>query len=547
MHEEDSNSAHEMAGRKNFEKVENYRAGEPDPLLRHNPMALVFTAPMSDDDMFDALSADQPVRPENFLNKPLEQRKERLELIDEFHNVFQGEVNLAQKIVALVRKSFRKRNPNNPRILNAIYRIMAGQEVRVPRQSESGAGGGLGLMLWGMTGIGKSSFLDRLVELLGDYGRIHQSLNGEKAQWPQLGVIRVTAQSTWKATLERVLSEVDRQLGRDFYLKRERSASTPRLERAVHSALTCGFAPLLIIDELQRLARLNETEALRILQGLIDMMGDWGIPVIVVGTVRVKHLLELYPSEMSKFTNGGTPQFLPLKAGDPDAAHFILLLKEYSISHTRIDYSPDFDFLLVSHCMGVRRIMREYMRVVLTRHAEDESTSVTGALIEDIAKTELERFEKSLSILRKSALGLRLNFDELQLYEDFLPPERAKKRKQTGAQIRVEAAWRSSNQTSLIDDYSPDVTAKEFLQLRKKLGEEEAADREFAVQEKAEKESTAATKSERHAPDSNSNSKSKRTRKASKQINQASKAVAIGVRKGRNEAELQGVDPSGVS
>ena len=546
MHVENYGALGSVAARCNFRKVDSYRSDDPDPRLADNPMALVFPAPMSDEEIFEAMSVDPESRPSDFLRKPLEQRKEYLELIDEFHYVFQGEVNLAQKVVALVRKSYRSRNPNNPRVLNVIFRIMAGQEVKIPRQSESGAGGGLGVLLWGITGLGKSSLLDRLVALLGDYGRFHQTLNGEKTQWPQLGVIRVTAQNTWKGTLERILSEADRQLGRDFYLKRERSASVPRMERAVHSALTCGFAPLLIIDELQRLTRLNDTEALRILQGLIDLMGDWGVPVIVVGTVRVKLLLERYPSEMSKFSNGGTPQFVPLEAGDPDTENFITLLKEYSISQTAISFSQDFDFLLVTHCMGVRRIMREFMRAVLARHAEDELTEVNGALLENISQTDLKRFEDSLSILRKVNLGMQLNFDELQLYEDFLPPEKKEKRKQTGAQIRVETAWRHANQTSLFDDKSPSVSASDFLRLRAKLNEEESVDREMAIGQRMEVAQPNVDGSERDVTASTVSPKSKRTRKASKQIAQASKVVSIGALRSAKEAGNQDVDPGEV-
>lgn len=534
------------ATKPNFIKVYEYRKDDPDPILAQNPMALVFPPPQSDADLYSALVVDPPARPDDFGTWPLERRKEYLELLDEFHYVFENELDFVRKILALVRKSFRSRNPSNPRVLNAIVRIMAGQEVKTPRLSNVGAGGGLGVLLTGITGVGKSSLLDRLVNHLGDYGRFHQSLNGEPAQWPQLGVIRVTVKSTWKHTLQLILSEIDRQLGRDFYLKRERSASLNRLENAVHEALTAGFAPLVIIDELQRIARLNESEALKILQGLIDMMGDWGVPVLVVGTVRVRLLLELYSAEMDKFSSHGVPDFQPLDEHDRDTSNFILLLKEQSVSLTPISYSPDFDRLLLAHSMGVRRIMREYMRVVLTRHADDENTEANGALLEDISENELRRFQQALSVLRKAKLGIRLSYSDLQAYEDYLPPE-TEKRRQTSAEFRVESDWRRANQSSLAENDSPELGASAYLTLAEKLLHEEAADRPQVVKRKHGAQEQRVETSEEGRPRAVPKKLRNRLQQSSEKVKTLLKPEPLGAMKPAKENNLDGVDPGELS
>lgn len=526
-------------------KVCEYRKGDADPMLAKNPMALVFPPPQSDEEIYTALAVDPQPRPEGFRNWPLEQRKEYLELLDEFHYVFQNEVDLVHKVVALVRKSFRNRDPSNPRVLNAIVRIMSGQEVKTPRLSNVGAGGGLGVLLTGISGVGKTSLLDRIVEYLGDYGRFHQALNGEPAQWPQLGVIRVTVQRTWKRTLQLILAEIDRQLGRDFYLKRERSASINRLEEVVHEALTAGFAPLLILDELQRLARLNETEALKILEGLIDVMGVWGVPVLVVGTVRVRRLLELYSAEMDKFSTGGVSEFHPLDEHDRDTANFIFLLKKQSVSLTPINYSPDFDRLLVAHCMGVRRIMRECMKVVLTRHADDESIEANGALLEEVSQSELRRFRRSLSVLRKAKLGMRLGYADLQAYEDYLPPEM--KKRQTNAQVRTEAGWRKANQSSLADEDSPELSVSEYLTLTETLAHEEAVDRQRAEDGKPEEHEQRVRAIEEEPVKVTPRKNRTRMKKASDKVKEASNVLQIGAIKPTKEAALDSINPSEVS
>jgi hypothetical protein len=451
----------------NFKKVYTYRTDDPDPVLATNPMALVFPAPFTDEQLYEQFEKPPRVHAANFRSLPVEVRIGYLEFIDDFHYVFQVELAIGHKVLAVVRKSFHHRHPNNPRILNDIFRMMAGQTVTTPRVGEAGAGGGLGMVIVGITGIGKSSLIDRITAMLGAYGRFHQTFNGQPAQWPQLGVIRVNVGPTWKITLILILREVDRQLGRDVYVNRERGSSEDRLQLAVQEALTSGFAPLLIVDELQRLTRQMESKARRILEGFIDLMTMWGIPVVLVGTVRIRHLLENFAAEMDKFSNGGIIEMARMTELDDDTLNFISLLKECNVSLTPIVYSDDFDFLLLHQCMGVRRIMREYMKVVLTRHANDERITVDGALLTDISLNEMQRFEASLSVLRRTQLGMRLSYAELQSYEDYLPMETSSKT-QTADEVSLEAEWRSQHQVAP-RQAAPLLSATEFANLQHRI------------------------------------------------------------------------------
>lgn len=532
----------------NFVKVLSYRENDPDPSLAKNPMALVFPPPLSVVELYAALEVLPQSRSADFRSKSLEERKEYLDRIDEFHYVFEIEIDLVNKVVYLVRKSFVSRDPRNPRVFNSILRIMQGEEVKTPRTSKAGAGGGLGLLIFGSSGAGKSSLIDRICDHLGDYGRFHQSLNGEPAQWPQLGVIRVAVKDTWKSTLSTILGEIDRQLGRDYYLKREKGATERRLSSAVHEALTAGFAPVLILDEMQRLVRLNEAVAQRILEGLIDIMGEWGVPVILVGTVRISRLLERFPAEMDKFSNSGDVEFHTLESDNPDTKNFISLLKEYAVSQTDVVYSPDFDLLLVHYSMGIRRIMREYMKSVLQRHANDERLVANEALLISISEREMKRFQKSLSVLRKAKLGIRLTYADLQAYEDYLPQDTEKK-KQTAAQVRIDAAWRIQNRTSLHDDDSPDINVADYAKLAVRLAQENSRQPEEDEEEMQESPRTAgkdfgppgAVGSGERAAIKRSKARKQR---AAKKVKEASNVVSLGAVKTRKAEDQDAIDPS---
>jgi hypothetical protein len=446
----------------------NYRRPEeePDAALRDNPMALVFPAPLSPEEMYDRLTVDPPVRDAAFRNQTLEVRLEGTDQLDEPYTPFPHDSDIVGEVVSLVRKSLRFRNPKFPQVMYFIMQIAAGVVGTLPRLQRTGGGGALGLLISGPSGTGKSSLIDRIVEHLGAYARYHYTLFGRPCMWPQLGVIRITVGDSWKDTLVAISREIDRQYGRDVLFTRERYATEPRLQHVVWTALSSGFPPCIILDEFQRLGDLNPRAAGRILNKLIDLMQDWGIPVVVVGTVAVRRLFEAFPMEMGKFSGGAGFQFQRLDESDPNTSNFIITLKELSVSVAPIQYSDEFDRYLVMHSMGVRRIMREFMRCVFYRHAvaeaNGESLLADKNLLMSIAEREMLAFQRPLTAMRKFDLGFGQRYEELQAYEHFIPQEQ---KKQTSAQKVTEALWRAEEQLSPDEDFRL-ISVEDFLLLR---------------------------------------------------------------------------------
>ena len=452
--------------------VEEYRHPdtEPDPQLRGNPMAMVFPAPMEDRQLHLRLEVLPQPFPANWREWPLAARRGLIAAINECHYVFGTDYDLFNKVLALLRNSLRKRDPRDARVMRAIMQLAAGKMVSVPRFGSVGAGGGLGLLVMGISGVGKSSSLDRTAKVLGQFGRIHQQLNGKPVRWPQLGIVRVNVGDTWKDTLRRILTEANRQLGRELHHAPSR-ATTAALAQRVRAALSMGWAPVLMIDEIQRLARIDKYVAKEILNGAIDLMSCEGIPVVLVGNEMVRRLFSLHKSELAKFSNGGRLHYAALGEYDEDTVNFISFLKKYSVSLSPIKYSCDFDHMLWVHTMGIRRIMVEYMRCVLERHADNEGVKVNSALLQDISENEMIEFELALSIIRRLELGHELGYAEAQEYEEFLDSA-IRNRERTNAQKILAHEWTSSAKSA----GQATMSAKSFLKEREKLHQRESAE-----------------------------------------------------------------------
>lgn len=440
---------------------DQYR-GEPDSTLADNVMALALPLLVNGDDIVQALTVFPPERAANFTELELALRLEYLNSMDKVYVPRQFDESILFKIVALARDAIRDRDPRDPKVQQVILAASEGKEDPLPRNSDTGGGGELGIVLVGSSGVGKSSLNDRVLALFGKHPHIHQQIGGEGARWTQLSAVSVKVKTTWEATLVEILTEIDRQTGRAVLRKIPSNWGVKELVRAVKLALCAKFAPILLLDEFQRLGTLTKAKAMEILNGLIDIMEYGGIPVLVIGTVAVGELFKRFPMEMSKFAGAGMFEMPRMKREDPDTENLMSMFKEMSVSLTPVKYSDDFDAWFMAHTMGVRRFMRMAMKAVLSRHANNELIVADKALLDEIADDEMKVWQPAMSVLRKYELGFTMSFDDQDTYEHFF--RMADTAAQTPAEEALQQEWL---QKHLDDDGL--ISAEEYLILKARI------------------------------------------------------------------------------
>jgi len=473
-----------------FVKITKYRPEdtEPDVQLRGNQMAMAFPPLLSDRELFKDLFKPVPARPEGFRDLPIEQRQEHLLRINtSFHYVFPSDLSLVRRTLGIVRTTLRSRDPREPKVKRAILSVLDGRNAQVPRMETSGGGGGLGLLIAGLSGVGKTSLVDRIAHHLGNFGRFHPHLDGEPAQWPQLGIVRVNVGETWALTQEKILGECNRQHGSDVNPRKARTRG--QLDMDVPGALSRGLAPILLVDEVQKLnMKAESSETKRIIRGLNDLMTEYGIPVGLIGAMSVRKLLLEFPHEMSRYTTGGDITLDRLTTFDADTNNFINELLKHAVSKDRPKVSDSFNKDLWAHCMGLRRYMVEYARVALAIQAEDERTCLNKDLLRAIALKDLQCFEPTLSFLRKVDLGMTLSYQDCQTYENYF--DASIEQLSSEARIRVDAKWRIANPNTK-QGRGATLDAEGYESLQEELAREEAAD---AARNKDSKTQASATK-----------------------------------------------------
>lgn len=386
----------------------------------------------------------------------------KLDLVGELQRLFvptEQHMSAMQDIVALVRDCYSYRDISDPSVQAALYEAARGGGAGLSRRSPSG-GGSNGCLLWGVTGSGKTSFVDRLCEYLTTDPIYHQEINGLPCLWPQLPVIRIQCKESLKGTIAALVAQIDEKLGTS-----NASKLGQRLNRDIHvgqiaQILTIHFIGLLIIEDVHKL---KDSES-KVLEYFCDLMEDGGFPILLVSTYKFRRTLFSDAALLSKLTARGLFDFQPMSIapiseqeegsggsdeGDEggsvdDWTPFISASWDLNLFEQPTEMPRDFPRWVHFHTRGVRRIAREMVAAFFVRTIRDTRiVTATLALLDDIAQNELSKYQDALNVLRKKELGQVITESEASEFEHFLLPTYAEEELRTQMAARdLEASAR---------------------------------------------------------------------------------------------------------
>jgi hypothetical protein len=398
------------------------------------------------EEAYRALLQLSPDRPSGFREFPTHRK---LDLHGDLKLLFlptAEHVSALQKGVRAVRDGLAYRNLSDPRVHAALYRSAEGRRIGLGRLNPSG-GGCLGLLLQGVTGAGKTSFIDRLYAYLTRDGTQcviwHQEIEGKRCLWPQIPCLRIQCQTTVKGTVAALASQIDGLLGTDHRSRFRGRMPTESFITDLCQILTIQFVGLLIVEDVQKL-RAREKD---VLEYFCDLMEESGIPVLLVSTYKFRRILARDPTLLSKLTAGGEFDFGLMfydpkweAEPDPDDDDWTPFVKGLWDLNTFDQPTPMPAWLprvVHFHTQGIRRITREMLGALFDRCAYATEVKLTEALIDDIAAVELAKYQEGLTALRRLRIqGAPISDAEAELVEHYLLPTEAVKELQEQVKAR---------------------------------------------------------------------------------------------------------------
>lgn len=310
------------------------------------------------------------------------------------------------------------------------------------------------MVLWGVTGSGKTSFIDRLVDYLGSSPIYHRLVQGGPSLWPQVPVLRIQCRKTLRGTSLALLEHLDKQLNSCHYGRVTDRLSRDLFLAKVQQAISINFVGLLVIEDVHKL----KDQAEVVLDYLCDIMEECGVPVLVVSTYKFRKALMADEAIASKLTARGMIDFEPIpfssalrspatpaptqtetqggsarteggvdatqpEEDDDDWVAFVEELFELNVLRTAVEMPADLPRWLHFHAAGVRRFAREMLSVAFERSIRDASiTNITSPLLDDIASNELQKYQEAVSVLRRRLVKAQISDADAAKFEHLIAP-----------------------------------------------------------------------------------------------------------------------------
>jgi AAA domain len=214
--------------------------------------------------------------------------------------------------------------------------------------------------------------------------------------------------------------EVDRLLGTNTYRLYVKSGRRTVDEMVIDMAGVASrhFLGVLIIDEIQNLREAKGEGAAHVLNFLVQLGNELGIPVVLVGTPRAQAILTGEFRRARRASGLGAFPWDRMKE-DEEWEVFTKALWRYQYVRKPTPLTDELRHVLYFESQGITDLaVKVYMLAqieAITRAEKDDEEEVTKDLIESVAQDRLRYMQRFLNALRKN------DPEELKEFEDIGP------------------------------------------------------------------------------------------------------------------------------
>ncbi|NLA83934.1 MAG: ATP-binding protein, partial [Clostridiales bacterium] len=220
----------------------------------------------------------------------------RIHMIDRLFQVFQPipmTIELERKISRVIRQGYLYRNPFGNRLAQDFYRDYHKNISSIMNNKEYYPSS-LGFTLIGISGIGKTSSLNRI---LGLYPQIIVHSEYKNIPFSMYQVVWIKLECPYDGSIKGLLYEffsvIDRLLGTNYYQKLMRTRATTDAMMTVMNQVVRNCAlGILVIDEIQHLSMAKSGGSEKMLNFFVNLVNNVGVPVVLVGTPKAVKVLQ---------------------------------------------------------------------------------------------------------------------------------------------------------------------------------------------------------------------------------------------------------------
>lgn len=379
----------------------------------------------------------------------------RIHMVDRLFQVFQPlpmSIELERKISRAIRQGYLSRNPFSSKLAQGFYKDYYRKDSIGLTDKGGFYSSSLGFSLVGISGIGKTSSLQRILSL---YPQIilHSIYQGVPFSMYQIVYLKLECpfDGSIKGLLYEFFSEIDRLLGTNYHKKVVRAKATVDAMMTIMNQVVRNCAlGLLVIDEIQHLSMAKSGGSEKMLNFFVNLVNNVGVPVILVGTPKAIKVLQGDFRQARRGSGLGGDMVCDRIQRDGVWDLLVDSIWHYQWMRKEALLTPEISNVLYEETQGIPDLLKKVYAIAQAYAISTGKEEITPQIIKKVAKENLKLIQPMITALKTNNLREIIKYEDIYMadidYTDYLTRTResinldlrAKKIKKEQKKLRQE-------------------------------------------------------------------------------------------------------------
>ncbi|WP_313894162.1 ATP-binding protein [Psychrobacillus sp.] len=459
---------------------------QDNPDYRGNPLIEALPPMLSVDEAYEQLRY-LPEYDKRENNLSVQYRYHALLRLTRFYQPLEQTLTLEARFSGLLRSGYMYRNPQNKShaetLIEMHRRLEKKEPIGLPPDIRKTASS---LSIIGFSGMGKSSAIERILSLYPKVIIHKYPLNIMQIPWLKLNCPNDGSPKTLCLDF---ITKIDEALGTNYFKQGHKRESLSYLIIYIGQLARAHCLGVLVIDEIQHMLTAKSEVSSSMMNFLVTLVNEIGIPIVLIGTTKAKRLLQVNFRQARRAGGHGELIWEQMKMDD----NWEVLLSRmwtYQWTKEKVELTKEWMELIHDQSQGIVDIAVKLFMLAQSYAMEEGYDKISPNMIKIVGEKYLKMLQPMLKALREGRLEDIVRYDDITPFdiEDFLLQretpinmrERISKEKEKIAEKRQQKDLSVLQIVTLtlmnldINDKLAEMTAKKIIKENKEITPQEA-------------------------------------------------------------------------
>ncbi len=333
----------------------------------------------------------------------------RIHMIDRLFQVFQPlpmGIEIERNISRAIRQGYISRNPFGNKLAQGFYKDYYRKDSIGLTDKGGFYSSSLGFSLVGISGLGKTSSLNRVLTL---YPQIIVHSEYQEIPFSMYQVVYLKLEcphdGSIKGLLYEFFAEIDRLLGTNYHEKVMRTRPTVDVMMTVMNQVVRNCAlGILVIDEIQHLSMAKSGGSEKMLNFFVNLVNNVGVPVILVGTPKAIKVLQGDFRQARRGSGLGGDMVCDRIQRDGVWDLLVDSIWHYQWMRKETLLTPEISNVLYEETQGIPDLLKKVYAIAQAHAISTGKEEITPQIIKKVAKENLKLIQPMITALKTNNL-----------------------------------------------------------------------------------------------------------------------------------------------